>query len=91
MIDNPENESAYCQNRTIHAQCISMNKDGYTVMCVQQGKEMGNHLNNIIFGMINQPQVWIKQENDINNFLNYRCFGIISQPQIRIEKIGEKK
>jgi hypothetical protein len=52
---------------------------------------MGNHLNNIIFGLINQPQVWIKQEEiEINNFLNYVLFGIINQPQIRIEHSGVK-
>jgi hypothetical protein len=56
----------------------------------QEGEEMGNQLNNIIFGLINQPQIRIDQEEKvINNVLNYIMFGIINQPQIRIKQTGE--
>jgi hypothetical protein len=52
---------------------------------------MRNQLNNIIFGIINQPQIWIKhQGNELTNVLNYIILGIINQPQLRIEQTGEK-
>jgi hypothetical protein len=52
---------------------------------------MGNQLNNIILGFINQPQVWINQEDQvITNVINYVLLGVINQPQIRIEQRGEK-
>jgi hypothetical protein len=42
-----------------------------------------------MFGLINQPQVWIRQpgENRLN-FVNYLLMGIINQPQFRIERKG---
>jgi len=44
-----------------------------------KGEEMGNQLNNIIFGLINQPQIRIDQEEKvINNVLNFIMFGIIN-------------
>ena len=60
-------------------------------MSDQKGEVMGNQLNNIIFGLINQPQIRIDQEEKvINNVLNFIMFGIINQPQIRIKQTGEK-
>jgi hypothetical protein len=52
---------------------------------------MRNQFNNIIFGIINQPQIWIKhQGNELTNVFNYIILGIINQPQFRIEQTGEK-
>jgi hypothetical protein len=60
-------------------------------MRFQSGKIMGNQINHIIFGLINQPQIWIdQQQKSIHNVLNYILFGIINQPQIKIKQIGEK-
>jgi predicted ATP-dependent protease len=56
----------------------------------QQGKEMRNQLNYIIFGLINQPQIWIKhQERLVTNALNYILVGVINQPQVWITQKGE--
>jgi hypothetical protein len=52
---------------------------------------MRNQLNNIIFGIINQPQIWIKhQGNELTTVLNYVILGLINQPQLRIEQTGVK-
>jgi hypothetical protein len=52
---------------------------------------MRNQINNIIFGLINQPQIWIKHPgNGITNVVNYLLLGIINQPQLWIEQTGEK-
>jgi hypothetical protein len=54
------------------------------------GYKMRNQLNYVIFGLINQPQIWIKhQEKAITNALNYLMFGIINQPQVWITQKGE--
>jgi hypothetical protein len=51
---------------------------------------MRNQINYIIFGLINQPQIWIKhQGNKLTTGLNYLILGIINQPQLWIEKKGE--
>ena len=52
---------------------------------------MRYQFNNVIFGLINQPQIWIKhQGNELTTILNYVILGIINQPQFRIEQTGEK-
>ena len=52
---------------------------------------MRNQINNIIFGIINQPHIWIKhQGNELTTVVNYVLLGIINQPQLRIEQTGEK-
>jgi hypothetical protein len=52
---------------------------------------MRNQLNNIIFGLINQPQIWITHEgNELFNVINYLILGMINQPQLRIENTGGK-
>jgi hypothetical protein len=51
---------------------------------------MHNQLNYIIFGLINQPQIWIKhQERALSNVLNYLLVGMINQPQVWITQTGE--
>ena len=50
-----ENELNYILNQKTQAQCMSVNKARSAVDKGAKGKEMGNHLNNIIFGLINQP------------------------------------
>ena len=51
---------------------------------------MRNQLNYAIFGLINQPQVWIKHMGeDITAVVNYLIVGVINQPQFRIQQIGE--
>jgi hypothetical protein len=58
--------------------------------CDYKGKEMRNQLNYVFFGLINQPQIWIKhQERVIANVFNYLMVGVINQPQVWITKIGE--
>jgi hypothetical protein len=60
-------------------------------MIDDQGDKMRNKLNNVIFGLINQPQIWIKhQEREISYVLNYILFGMINQPQVWITQTGEK-
>ncbi len=49
---------------------------------------MRNQLNYIIFGFINQPQIWIKHQKKIANQLNYLMFGIINQPQLWVTQTG---
>lgn len=52
---------------------------------------MGNQVNNTIFGLINQPQIWINHRGyELTNVINYILLGIINQPQLRIEQTGEK-
>jgi hypothetical protein len=59
-------------------------------MIDDQGDKMRNKLNNVIFGLINQPQIWIKhQEREISYVLNYILFGMINQPQVWITQTGE--
>jgi hypothetical protein len=56
----------------------------------RKGKDMRNQFNDIIFGLINQPQIWIKhKELELTNVLNFMMFGIINQPQIWITQTGE--
>jgi hypothetical protein len=51
---------------------------------------MHNQHNYIIFGLINQPQIWIKhQERALSNVLNYLLVGMINQPQVWITQTGE--
>jgi hypothetical protein len=51
---------------------------------------MRNQVNQVIFGLINQPQIWIKhQGEEINTFFNYVIMGVINQPQIWIQRSGE--
>lgn len=51
---------------------------------------MRNQLNQIIFGIINQPQTWIKHGGEeLTTVLNYFILGVINQPQLRIQHIGE--
>jgi hypothetical protein len=51
---------------------------------------MRNQLNYIIFGLINQPQVWIKHMGEeLTAVINYFIVGVINQPQFRIQQIGE--
>jgi len=51
---------------------------------------MRNQENNIIFGLINQPQTWIKHNGrDLPVILNYILLGVINQPQVWIEQTGE--
>jgi hypothetical protein len=55
-----------------------------------QGEEMRNQLNYVFFGLINQPQIWIKhREKAISNALNYILVGVINQPQVWITQKGE--
>ncbi len=50
---------------------------------------MSNRFNYVLIGLVNQPQIRIKQEK-ISNFINYLLIGIINQPQFRLEQKGEK-
>ena len=51
---------------------------------------MRNQINNVIFGLINQPQIWIKHQGyKSTNVFNYVLMGVINQPQFRIEQTGE--
>jgi hypothetical protein len=51
---------------------------------------MRNQVNQVIFGLINQPQIWIKhQGEEINTFFNYVVMGVINQPQIWIQRSGD--
>ena len=51
---------------------------------------MRNQLNHIIFGLVNQPQIWIKHRGEnITTVLNYLIFGVVNQPQLRIENKGD--
>ncbi len=54
----------------------------------EKGGMMSNRFNYILIGLINQPQIQIKQEK-ISNFINYLLLGIINQPQFRLEQKGE--
>ncbi len=50
---------------------------------------MRNQINSVIFGLINQPQIWIKHQGyELTNVFNYVLMGIINQPQFRIEQTG---
>jgi hypothetical protein len=51
---------------------------------------MRNQLNYVIFGLINQPQIWVKHRSEnLTTVLNYLILGVINQPQLRIEQKGE--
>jgi hypothetical protein len=52
-------------------------------------KDMRTQLNNVIFGLINQPQFWIKHRSEnFTTVLNYLIVGAINQPQVWIEQKG---
>jgi hypothetical protein len=49
---------------------------------------MSNRFNYVLVGLVNQPQIRIKQ-GGIPNFINYLLLGMINQPQFRLEQKGE--
>jgi hypothetical protein len=51
---------------------------------------MSNRFNFTLVGLVNQPQIRIKQR-DVPNFVNYVLLGIINQPQFRLDQKGENE
>jgi hypothetical protein len=55
-----------------------------------KGTAMRNQFNQVIFGIFNQPQIWIKHTGEkITTVLNYVLFGVVNQPQLWIERTGD--
>ncbi len=48
---------------------------------------MTNRLNYVLFGLINQPQIWVKGR-ETASFINYLLLGIVNQPQFKFEQKG---